>query len=191
LANDRKNQIIKAAAKRFARHGLNKTTLEEVARDIRIGKATIYHYFESKDELYLEVLKWETNLFIEQVKTIFANEQNTVQAKLLEYFAVKENLNESYKNLYEMLLNFFNDRATEQELELIKIHLSKEEDILKPLLNTSKNKKNEILPDDIAAFFVTYSWGIIFGIKLYKTKNQTIGNLFNDLIARSFETILN
>ena len=43
MANDRKNQIIKAAAKRFARHGLNKTTLDEVARDIRIGKATIYH----------------------------------------------------------------------------------------------------------------------------------------------------
>ncbi len=51
MPNDRKIQIIKAAAKRFARHGLNKTTLDEVARDIRIGKATIYHYFTSKDDL--------------------------------------------------------------------------------------------------------------------------------------------
>jgi len=42
MANERKIQIIKAAAKRFARHGLNKTTLDEVARDIRIGKATIF-----------------------------------------------------------------------------------------------------------------------------------------------------
>ena len=34
--------------------GSGKTTLEEIARDIRIGKATIYHYFSSKDELYYE-----------------------------------------------------------------------------------------------------------------------------------------
>ncbi len=57
MANERKIQIIKAAAKRFARHGLNKTTLDEVARDIRIGKATIYHYFTSKDDLYFATLK--------------------------------------------------------------------------------------------------------------------------------------
>ena len=60
MANERKLQIIKAAAKRFARHGLNKTTLDEVARDIRIGKATIYHYFTSKDDLlFLATLKWD------------------------------------------------------------------------------------------------------------------------------------
>jgi len=52
MANERKHQIIRAAVKRFARHGHGKTTLEEIARDIRIGKATIYHYFESKDELF-------------------------------------------------------------------------------------------------------------------------------------------
>lgn len=83
MANDRKNQIIKAAAKRFARHGLNKTTLDEVARDIRIGKATIYHYFKSKDELYIETLRWESKLFLEQVSLTFSNEQNTIQTKLL------------------------------------------------------------------------------------------------------------
>ncbi|HED08177.1 MAG TPA: TetR family transcriptional regulator, partial [Ignavibacteria bacterium] len=35
MSKERKSQIIKAAAKRFARHGLNKTTLEEIAGDLR------------------------------------------------------------------------------------------------------------------------------------------------------------
>ena len=46
MLKERKQQIIRAAVKRFARHGHGKTTLDEIARDIRIGKATIYHYFE-------------------------------------------------------------------------------------------------------------------------------------------------
>ena len=71
MANERKIQIIKAAAKRFARHGLNKTTLDEVARDIRIGKATIYHYFQSKDDLFYEALKWEIDIFLISVKNNF------------------------------------------------------------------------------------------------------------------------
>ena len=54
---DRKIQILKAAVKRFAKHGLNKTTLDEIARDLRIGKATIYNYFESKEELFYETIK--------------------------------------------------------------------------------------------------------------------------------------
>jgi len=49
MANKRKQQIIQTAVKLFARHGLGKTTLDEIVRDIRIDKATIYHYFESKD----------------------------------------------------------------------------------------------------------------------------------------------
>jgi len=51
LDKERKIQIIKAAVKRFTKHGLHKTTLDEVARDLRIGKATIYNYFESKEDL--------------------------------------------------------------------------------------------------------------------------------------------
>jgi len=73
MPNERKLQIIKAAAKRFARHGVSKTTLDEVARDIRIGKATIYHYFESKDNLYIETLRWEIESYLEQVKSVFNN----------------------------------------------------------------------------------------------------------------------
>ncbi|MCK7524579.1 MAG: TetR/AcrR family transcriptional regulator [Ignavibacteriales bacterium] len=83
MANERKIQIIKAAAKRFARHGLAKTTLDEVARDIRIGKATIYHYFTSKDDLYFATLKWECELFIEQVKTFSRMKQANNHTKII------------------------------------------------------------------------------------------------------------
>ena len=91
MANDRKNQIIRAAAKRFARHGLNKTTLDEVARDIRIGKATIYHYFTSKDDLYFATLKWECENFIDQVKIILERDSDSLNPKVNRLFWSERN----------------------------------------------------------------------------------------------------
>ncbi|MCZ7525242.1 MAG: TetR/AcrR family transcriptional regulator [Acidimicrobiia bacterium] len=41
----------------LARHGLTKTTLEDVAREAGCGRATLYRYFESKQDL-VEVALW-------------------------------------------------------------------------------------------------------------------------------------
>ena len=109
MANERKQQIIRTAAKRFARHGLGKTTLDEIARDIRIGKATIYHYFTSKDELFFETLKWESDQFIDDIKAIFNNEDLAVSARLIEYISLKENVDQKYKLLYNLFLQLLNE----------------------------------------------------------------------------------
>ena len=70
LAKEKKLQIIKAAAKRFDKHGINKTTLNEIARDLRIGKATLYGYFNSKEDIFFSVLEWEGSQYLEEVKSI-------------------------------------------------------------------------------------------------------------------------
>ena len=51
--------ILAAARHMFMKHGIQKTTLEEIARLSRVAKATIYNYFGSKDRVYLEVLNRE------------------------------------------------------------------------------------------------------------------------------------
>ncbi len=71
MKNERKEQIIKAALKRFVKHGLHKTTLDEIARDMRIGKATLYYYFSSKDELYQKTVLYETAKYITEIKKNF------------------------------------------------------------------------------------------------------------------------
>ncbi|HQJ47148.1 MAG TPA: TetR/AcrR family transcriptional regulator, partial [Ignavibacteriaceae bacterium] len=131
MPNERKSQIIKAAAKRFARHGLAKTTLDEVARDIRIGKATIYHYFISKDELYFATLKWECENFIETIKSVFAAEDEQLISKLNNYISLKESISETNKLIHESLLNFLNDKSFEQEKEIITWLLTKETELIK------------------------------------------------------------
>lgn len=49
----RPDEILDAALRVFARYGLHKTNLEEVAREAGISKGTIYLYFKDKEELFI------------------------------------------------------------------------------------------------------------------------------------------
>lgn len=166
MANERKIQIIRAAAKRFARHGLSKTTLDEVARDIRIGKATIYHYFTSKDDLYFSVLKWECELFLEQVKIIFENESEPITKKLADYIALKESVSENNKLIYEALLSFYQDKFFDREKEILNEFFNKETDIIKQFLTKYLSQKIKKISSTLPGFIVINSWGMLFGNKL-------------------------
>ncbi|MGO1595319.1 MAG: TetR/AcrR family transcriptional regulator [Sphingobacterium sp.] len=52
----RKVQIIEAALKRFAHFGFHKTTMNEIADDLRITKANLYYYYPDKSTLILDSL---------------------------------------------------------------------------------------------------------------------------------------
>jgi len=54
---ERPGQILDAAAKVFARDGLQAATLDDVAREAGITKGTIYLYYRSKDELFANTLR--------------------------------------------------------------------------------------------------------------------------------------
>jgi AcrR family transcriptional regulator len=41
----------------FARYGLDKTAISELTEAAGIGKGTFYQFYDSKDELYLEILE--------------------------------------------------------------------------------------------------------------------------------------
>lgn len=51
--HERPNEILDAALRIFARRGLHKTRLEEVAKEAGISKGTIYLYFKNKEELFV------------------------------------------------------------------------------------------------------------------------------------------
>ncbi len=52
---DRKAEIMSAAEKLFTSRRFHQITLDDVAAQARVGKGTIYRYFENKDHLFFEV----------------------------------------------------------------------------------------------------------------------------------------
>lgn len=58
-----REEILKAAAERFARYGFRKTTLEDIARDINKVKSSVYYYFAGKEEIFRGVIENELEKF--------------------------------------------------------------------------------------------------------------------------------
>ncbi len=57
LVERRKEQILGAATRIFAQRGYARTDVQEVANAISAGKGTVYRYFPSKEDLFLEAVE--------------------------------------------------------------------------------------------------------------------------------------
>ena len=190
MAKQRQEEIVRAAAKRFSRHGFGKTTLDEIARDVRIGKPTIYHYFKSKDELYYSSINFQSSEFIEDIKAIFNNQDLPVGARLLEYFAFKETINHRYKLLYELMLALFKDDHLEKEKEILQQLLNKESEVVGLILNSIYTGRIESMNVSLPFYIVHLSWGLLFSniVKEFYIDGKSIN--MKELLFKSLESIL-
>ena len=51
----RRRAILAAAAEAFDAHGYSETTIDEVARQARVSKGSVYNYFQSKQDLFTQL----------------------------------------------------------------------------------------------------------------------------------------
>lgn len=188
--NDRKMQIIKAADKRFARHGFHKTNMDEIARDIRIGKPTLYYYFESKDALYIEVIKWEFENYLDSISKIFSDENITVQKRFENYFIKKDSVRNDYKLIFEIIVLFISERTTEAETELLKEYLFKEEEIIKKILTNFYKDKIKAVSKSLPYSIVLLSWMIAVGRKMSSQLSSEKEFLTEDKIQQIIDSLL-
>jgi AcrR family transcriptional regulator len=63
----KKECILIAAARAFARFGLKKASVEEIARDAGVAKGTIYLAAESKEDLFYQVVHREVRAWVAEL----------------------------------------------------------------------------------------------------------------------------
>lgn len=54
---ERRDQLIAFAAKRFAEQGYHPTSVADIVEGLGVGKGVFYWYFDSKEQLFLEILR--------------------------------------------------------------------------------------------------------------------------------------
>lgn len=54
LREDKREAVIRTAARAFRERGYHNTSLDDIARELRVTKPTIYHYVGSKEQLLFE-----------------------------------------------------------------------------------------------------------------------------------------
>jgi len=96
----RKEAILQAAQKLFSKFGLAKTTIEDIARGARMGKASIYYYFRNKEAIFAEVIETEGRELRSQLIAEVTRE-TTPQAKLKTYVITRIRLLKQLANYYK------------------------------------------------------------------------------------------
>jgi len=86
-----RSEILKAAERVFQKWGMNKATMEDIAREAGKGKSTLYYYYQSKDEIFDAVVIIEFERTLKRAKEL-AQEAKTAKEMLIKYFV--ESINE-------------------------------------------------------------------------------------------------
>ena len=75
---DRRADLLVAAARRFVAVGISKTTMEDIAREARAGKATLYRHFGNKAAVVDALLEREAARFEHELRAAAAERQDAV-----------------------------------------------------------------------------------------------------------------
>ncbi|MBE2279916.1 MAG: TetR/AcrR family transcriptional regulator [Ignavibacteriaceae bacterium] len=186
---NKREEILRAAEKRFVKHGPLKTTVDEIARDLRIAKSTIYHYFKSKDELFITILKKQINNYLDELKHIFNNEELDTKGKIRSYIELKIELRKRYRLIYGMMLATITKKLIAIEPELLASLIREEEKIINLFLNALNH--DEILITGNKPLFITlHSFLLVFMNNLFFSTITVDESKMTDRIIDFFENFL-
>ena len=131
--NDAREMILTSAQGIFARFGFKKTTMDEIAHAAHKAKSSIYHYFESKEEIFEEIVKKECRLLQEEITKAIKLE-DAPQNKIRAYFITRMHTIYKVVNFYSAI----KDEYLEQYSSIEKLraeHDQEEIRIMKNILN--------------------------------------------------------
>jgi len=74
--SNRKKAILSSARSLFFKKGFNKVTVDEIAKSSELGKGSIYLYFNSKEEIYAQILLNDIDNFNRQVSVLLDKESS-------------------------------------------------------------------------------------------------------------------
>ncbi|MDR3628173.1 MAG: TetR/AcrR family transcriptional regulator [Ignavibacteriaceae bacterium] len=162
ISNEKVKAILQAARKRFAHYGFSKVTMDEIAGDVELGKASLYYYFPTKEELFKSVIFQEQTEFIKRIELLLQN-SFTATEKLNEYVEQRLMFSRELSNLGTLSAHSVFDfkavfRKLYDDFELQEVNL------IKNIIDEGKNTGEFIsdLPEEYPKVFLH----VIHGLKL-------------------------
>ncbi len=131
-----RRKILEGADKLFREQGLNKTTMEDIAREAGKGKSTLYYYFKSKEEIIDAIIEEEKDQFFTKIQTAVAaapTAKEKVQAFVETRFARLKEITTLYKIMIGEVREALDDQCV-NNFRYRKQYDQKEADIIKSIL---------------------------------------------------------
>jgi AcrR family transcriptional regulator len=163
--------------------------MDEIARELKMGKSSIYYYFESKEEIFEAVVLYEANILRNELTAAIKSGDSPID-KVRNYVFVRmktfEKLSNYYNAIFDKNLNHFDF------IEKIRSRYDREElAILRLLLwhGTRKNVFNVANSEYTALAIQTTLKGLEVPL-FWMKKEVNIGNRLDAILDVLFNGIL-
>jgi AcrR family transcriptional regulator len=106
VTQDKEHRILDAAQSRFARFGFSKVTMDEIAEDVGMAKASLYYYYPAKEHVFRAVIRREQEEFLRQIGAIL-DQPILASEKLTGYIKQRIALSTQLLNLSALSAKFW------------------------------------------------------------------------------------
>lgn len=127
-----RRKVILTAGQIFSRYGFRKTTMDEIASALKMGKSSIYYYFDSKEEIFEAVVRYEANTLRNELTTAIKSVESPSD-KMRKYVFVRmksfEKLSNYYNAIFDKNLDHFDfieqirEKYDREELAILRLIL--------------------------------------------------------------------
>ncbi len=116
----RQNLIVKAARKVFGQKTYDKVSMAEIAKTAGIAKSSIYTYFNSQEELYIQIVFKDSQKFIKEFKKKIEPEKKNIVKVSINYFLDYYILHEAqWRMITHFALHGNKDKESVEKLNFI------------------------------------------------------------------------
>jgi AcrR family transcriptional regulator len=99
-----RRKIIVSAGQIFSHYGFRKTTMDEIASALKMGKSSIYYYFKSKEDIFNAVVLNEANILRNELTRTIKSAESPID-KMREYVFVRMKAFEKLSNYYNAIFD--------------------------------------------------------------------------------------
>ena len=99
-----RKKIIITSGQIFSRYGFRKTTMDEIAKALKMGKSSIYYYYKSKEDIFEAVVLYEANILRNELTTAIKSVDSPI-GKMEKYVFVRMKAFEKLANYYNAIFD--------------------------------------------------------------------------------------
>ena len=160
----RKEKIFKAAVWCFNKKGYYETTIDAIAARAKVSKGSIYYYFKSKKELFLELFQYRVGKYFEQIKK-YIEEEKYPDARLKMFINKSSQILKENEEFFKFCLEFLSLGVREPEIRDVMTNFYKDStDTFKQLLEegVKSGRFKDLGSDRVARTIYFLFMGVFF-----------------------------
>lgn len=169
---DKRTDIINAAAMVFSRDGFHGAKMEDIAKEANVGKGTIYGYFDSKEELFKEMVRYTADEYKDGMEKVLKTEK-TMREKMIGLFKYHGEFLNKHLDIAKVIMSEQEVLPREMKKEMIEDNIG----LFKMIERTLKEgiEKGELRDDldiELASLCIIGSISQFYGKRIFFDKKN-------------------